>query len=127
MFKKTACYLSVCLIAAPLVALAEELPVAPVSPVQQALAQLPSACPGLAKRLEPAAQQRLQALYQQQGDQLLWTATVRQAALQTQLDLLADDGLNPADYRPIAVTTADNGVCADLQTTGQYLDRKSVV
>ena len=121
MFKKTACYLSVCLIAAPLVALAEELPVAPAGPVQQALAQLPSACPGLAKRLEPAAQQRLQALYQQQGDQLLWTATVRQAALQTQLDLLADDGLNPADYRPIAVTTADNGVCADLQTTGQYL------
>ena len=99
MFKKHACYLSICLLVAPLVATAEALPVEPLpvttpapidlAPVQQALAQLPSVCPGLAPQIDAAAQLRLQAFYQQQGDVALWSDEARRQALHAQLQLLA--------------------------------------
>ena len=75
MFKKYACYLSICLLAAPFVACADEplpplqtlptppaeLPVEPQSPLQAVLISLPQACPAIAARLSVAALTQLQA------------------------------------------------------------------
>ena len=126
MFKKHACYLSICLLVAPLVATADEalmdtLPVIPASPVQQALAQLPSVCPSLAPRIDAATLARLQAFYQQQGDVPLWAAAERRQALQTQLLMLADDGLDPTHYSPPTADAAANVLCSDIGTSEQYL------
>lgn len=126
MFKKHACYLSICLLVAPLVATADELPMGAVpvisaSPVQQALAQLPSVCPSLAPQIDAAALARLQAFYQQQGDGPLWSGEERRQALHTQLLTLADDGLDPSHYSlPTADATA-NVLCSDIDTSRQYL------
>ncbi|KAA6171091.1 L,D-transpeptidase family protein [Pseudomonas marginalis] len=121
MFKKHACYLSLCLLVAPLVATADEVPVEPSNPVQLALAQLSSVCPGLATQLDTTAELRLQAFYQQQGNVGLWSEDGRREALQGQLLLLADDGLDPAHYRlPDAVASA-NVLCTDFETTQHYL------
>lgn len=126
MFKKHACYLSICLLVAPLVATADEvlmdaLPVIPASPVQQALAQLPSVCPSLAPRIDAATLARLQAFYQQQGDVPLWAAAERRQALQTQLLMLADDGLDPTHYSLPSADAAANVLCSDIGTSEQYL------
>ncbi|MBZ6456249.1 MULTISPECIES: murein L,D-transpeptidase [Pseudomonas] len=127
MFKKHACYLSICLLVAPLVATADEpLPVAPpalvnTAPVQQALAQLPSVCPSLAPQIDGAAQARLQAFYQQQGDEPLWSADERRQALQTQLLMLADDGLDPTHYSLPALDATTNVLCSDIGTSQHYL------
>lgn len=125
MFKKHACYLSICLLVAPLVATADEvpmgtLPVIPASPVQQALAQLPSVCPSLASRIDAATLARLQAFYRQQGDVPLWVAERRQA-LQAQLLMLADDGLDPTHYSLPPANATDNVLCSDIGSSEQYL------
>jgi L,D-transpeptidase YcbB len=125
LFKKHACYLSICLLVAPLVATADELPVEPVpivsaSPLQQALAALPAVCPHLAPHIDAASQSRLQAFYQQQGDVALWSAERRQA-LQAQLLLLADDGLDPTHYSLPAPDATANVLCSDIDSSRQYL------
>ncbi|NVZ68018.1 L,D-transpeptidase family protein [Pseudomonas costantinii] len=126
MFKKHACYLSICLLVAPLVATADEPPVVAVpvitsSPVQQALSQLSGVCPNLAPHIDAAAQSRLQAFYQQQGDVPLWSAAERRQALQSQLHLLADDGLDPTHYSLPTVEATGNVLCSDIGTSQQYL------
>ena len=123
MFKKHACYLSICLLVAPLVATADELPVAVASPnpVQQALAALPSVCPGLAPHIDDVALLRLQAFYQQQGDTPLWAADERRQALHTQLQMLADDGLDPTHYSLPAPDATANVLCSDIDNSRQYL------
>jgi murein L,D-transpeptidase YcbB/YkuD len=114
------------LLVAPLVATADEvlmdaLPVIPASPVQQALAQLTSVCPSLAPRIDAATLARLQAFYQQQGDVPLWAAAERRQALQTQLLMLADDGLDPTHYSLPSADAAANVLCSDIGTSEQYL------
>ncbi|KAF2407047.1 L,D-transpeptidase family protein [Pseudomonas antarctica] len=126
MFKKHACYLSICLLVAPLVATADELPVDPVpvastSPVQQALAQLPGVCPSLVPHIDAATQSRLQAFYQQQGDVPLWSDDARRQALHTQLLMLADDGLDPTHYSLPTADAAANVLCSDIDVSRQYL------
>lgn len=121
MFKKHACYLSLCLLVAPLVAMADELPVEPPNPVQLALGQLSSVCPDLATQLDTPAELRLQAFYQQQGNAALWSVDDRRTALQGQLLLLADDGLDPAHYRLPHVATTSNVLCTDFATSQHYL------
>ena len=64
MIKKHACYLSIALLAAPLVALADEVPVDPATMIEVALTDLPRECPALAPRINAPAQQLLQAFYQ---------------------------------------------------------------
>ncbi|QJI29421.1 L,D-transpeptidase family protein [Pseudomonas sp. ADAK18] len=121
MFKKHACYLSICLLVAPLVATAEESIVELPSPVQLALAQLSSVCPGLAGKVDAPGERRLQLFYQQQGNVELWSDSARRSALHTQLQLLADDGLDPAHY-PLPVDAATGNVlCTDIGTSQQYL------
>lgn len=117
MIKKHACYLSIALLAVPLVVLADEVPVDPATMIQVALADLPRECPTLAPRIKPADQQWLQAFYQTQQYQPLWSVDGRLAALQTELPTLADDGLDPAHY-PLP---KEQGVCADIDTSFQYL------
>ncbi|MFB3305018.1 murein L,D-transpeptidase [Pseudomonas sp. AMR01] len=130
MFKKHACYLSLCLLVAPLVATADELPteqpmeavpLVAISPVQQALGQLLSVCPSLAPHIDAVAQSRLQAFYQLQGDVPLWSADDRRQALQAQLQLLADDGLDPTHYSLPAPDATANVLCSDIDVSRQYL------
>ena len=131
MFKKHACYLSICLLVAPLVATAQTLPVEPLpvttpapvalEPLQQALAQLTSVCPQLAPRIDAAALARLQAFYQQQGDAPLWAADERRQALHAQLLMLADDGLDPTHYSLPATDATANVLCSDIANSQQYL------
>ncbi|WP_439865012.1 L,D-transpeptidase family protein [Pseudomonas antarctica] len=130
MFKKHACYLSLCLLVAPLVATADELPteqpveavsLVAISPVQQALGQLLSVCPSLAPHIDAVAQSRLQAFYQLQGDVPLWSDDDRRQALQAQLQLLADDGLDPTHYSLPAPDATANVLCSDIDVSRQYL------
>ena len=121
MFKKPACYLTLCLLAAPLVALADELPQLSASPMQTALTQLAVACPALAPRLNTPAQQLLQGFYQQQGEQQVWSVAGRLASLQAQLAQLVDDGLDPGHYRLPQASPAGDGLCSDIDITHQYL------
>jgi len=121
LFKKHACYLSICLLVAPLVATAEDLLVVSPAPVQLALSQLSTVCPGLAGQVDAPSQARLQAFYQQQGDVVLWSEGDRRAELQAQLQLLADDGLDPAHYRLPPTDATGNVLCIDIGTSQQYL------
>ncbi|MGY2291303.1 L,D-transpeptidase family protein [Pseudomonas sp. SDO528_S397] len=121
MFKKHACYLSICLLVAPLVARADDPLVVSLAPVQLALTQLPSVCPGLAGQIDAPAQVRLQAFYQQQGNVALWSSVDGLAPLQAQLNLLADDGLDPSHYGLPTANASGNVLCEDIATSQQYL------
>ena len=113
MFKKYACYLSICLLAAPFVACADEplppletlptppaeRPVEPQSPLQAVLISLPQSCAAIAAQLNGPALTQLQAFYEQQDWMPVWASdSARLPALHAQLQLLADDGLNPNRY-----------------------------
>ncbi|MCU7645955.1 L,D-transpeptidase family protein [Pseudomonas piscis] len=121
MFKKHACYLSLWLLAAPLVALAEDLPQVPASPLQGALAQPALACPALAPRLDLPTQQLLQAFYREQGEQPVWSTGARLEQLQAQLAGLVDDGLDPGHYRLPPASAGGDGLCRDIDISHQYL------
>ena len=98
MFKKYACYLSLGVLMAPLVA-AVEVPLAPTPPLQLSIEQLPVACPGAPASLDDAAREQLKAFYGQRQYAPVWAVTGQLEALLGQLEGLADDGLNPASYR----------------------------
>ncbi|AMB88216.1 peptidoglycan-binding protein [Pseudomonas agarici] len=121
MFRKHAYYLSMCLLVAPLVATAQDLPVEPPTALQSALAQLPSDCPALAVQLDGPTRLRLQAFYLQHDNVALWSGNDRLAALQAQLPLLADDGLDPASYSLPLDPGAGNALCTDIEISRQYL------
>ncbi|MQA54866.1 L,D-transpeptidase family protein [Pseudomonas piscis] len=121
MFKKHACYLSLWLLAAPLVALAEDLPQVPASPLSGALAQPALACPALAQRLDLPTQQLLQAFYREQGEQPVWSTGARLEQLQAQLAGLVDDGLDPGRYRLPPASAGGDGLCRDIDISHQYL------
>ena len=145
MFKKYACYLSLCLLAAPFVACADEplppletlpaaapveatvnppieAPVQPQSPLHAVLLGLPQACPAIAAGLDGAALQQVQAFYQQQDWLPVWTAdAARLATLRTQMQALADDGLNPKRYPLAQIPPQDGELCADIDISRYYL------
>ncbi|KAF0864439.1 murein L,D-transpeptidase [Pseudomonas sp. LD120] len=121
MFKKHACYLSLCLLAAPLVALAEQQPEASATPMQLALRQLAVACPAQAPQWNAPAQQLLQGFYRQQGEQVVWSVAGRLSSLQAQLAQLGDDGLDPGRYRLPLPTPEGEAPCTDIEITHQYL------
>jgi len=132
LFKKYACYLSICLLAAPFVVCADEplsalptlpaeVPVEPQSPLQAVLIGLPQACPAIAARLSGPALEQLQAFYRQQDWMPVWAVAGQLPALHAQLQLLADDGLNPKRY-PVADTAPQDGeLCADIDISRNYL------
>lgn len=121
MFKKSACYLTLCLLAAPLVATAQNELADHASPLQLAVTQLPVDCPGLALHLAAPAQALLQAFYQQHNDALIWSASARVPALQAQLQQLADDGLDPARYNLPTIGPGVDALCADIGISQRYL------
>ncbi|WPC27342.1 L,D-transpeptidase family protein [Pseudomonas moraviensis] len=136
MFKKYACYLSICLLAAPFVACADEplppletlptptteLPVEPRSPLQAVLISLAQSCPAIAPRLNGPALSQLQAFYAQQDWMPVWASeSARLPALHAQLQLLADDGLNPNRYAVPASPPQDGELCADIDISRHYL------
>lgn len=136
MFKKYACYLSICLLAAPFVACADEplppletlptptteLPVEPRSPLQAVLISLAQSCPAIAPRLNGPALSQLQAFYAQQDWMPVWASeSARLPALRAQLHLLADDGLNPNRYAVPASPPQDGELCADIDISRHYL------
>ena len=117
MFKKHAYYFSIAMLAVPLVAMAEPLPIDTANPLQLALTQLPQACPSLAAHVDAPTQQLLQAFYQAQNYQQIWSVDGRLIDLQSALPTLADDGLDPRHYSlPKA-----NGLCADIEISQRYL------
>jgi len=109
------------LLAAPLVALAEDLPQVPASPLSGALAQPALACPALAQRLDLPTQQLLQAFYREQGEQPVWSTGARLEQLQAQLAGLVDDGLDPGRYRLPPASAGGDGLCRDIDISHQYL------
>lgn len=117
LFKKRAFYLSIALLTAPLVAVADPLQSDAANPVQQALSQLPQTCPSLAPPVNESTQSLLRAFYQGQNDQPVWTDAGRLSALQGALAQLADDGLDPNHYK----LPATRDLCADIQISQQYL------
>lgn len=117
MIKKHACYFTLALLAAPLVARADDLPVEPLGMVQVTLTQLPQACPTLASRINEPAQALLQAFYQSQNYQPIWADKERLAAFKAALPSLADDGLDPLNY-PLP---EPKDLCADIEISRQYL------
>lgn len=136
MFKKYACYLSICLLAAPIVACADEplppletlptpetqLPVEPRSPLQAVLISLAQSCPAIAPRLNGPALSQLQAFYEQQDWMPVWASeSARLPALRAQLQLLADDGLNPNRYAVATTPPQDGELCADIDISRNYL------
>ncbi|MBC8999372.1 L,D-transpeptidase family protein [Pseudomonas sp. N40(2020)] len=136
MFKKYACYLSICLLAAPFVACADEplpplqtlptppaeMPVEPQSPLQAVMIGLRQSCPAIATQLNGPALEQLKGFYQQQDWMPVWASeSGRLQALQGQLQLLADDGLSPKRY-PVATTAPQDGeLCADIDISRYYL------
>lgn len=121
MFKKHACYLSLWLLAAPLVAAAEDLSQAPASPAQPASPPLAVACPALAQRLDLPTQQLLQAFYREHGEQPVWSAGGRLGQLQAQLARMVDDGLDPGHYHVPSASAAGDDLCVDIDISHQYL------
>lgn len=118
MFKKSACYLSLLLLTAPLVATAEE---GDPALVQTTLAQLSVACPEVAAGVDFPTMINLQAFYEQNAGQDIWSDDERLAALKTQLQQLADDGLDPMRYSLPAEGSAQPAHCIDIAISQRYL------
>ncbi|EJL04588.1 MULTISPECIES: murein L,D-transpeptidase [Pseudomonas] len=121
MFKASVCYLSLLLLAAPLVATGEDAPLAEATPVQGALAQLSVACPTLAAGVDFPTMISLQAFYQQNAGQPAWAGAERLTLLRDQLQQLADDGLDPARYSLPDDGTVEGAPCTDIAITQRYL------
>ncbi|MCU1718503.1 murein L,D-transpeptidase [Pseudomonas sp. 5P_3.1_Bac2] len=124
MLKKTAYYLSLAALLAPLVANAEQ-------PVQSSANELSSLlhdlspCGKLPASLDQAAQSRLQQFYGQQQNQPAWSTPARLQELHEQIAQLADDGLSPSEY-PLPALQGDTGnnsntACADILTSHSFL------
>ncbi len=118
MFKKSACYLSLLLLTAPLVATAED---SDPALVQTTLAQWVVACPDVAVGADFPTLLDLQAFYQQNAGQAVWADDERRAALQVQLQQLADDGLDPARYNLPVEGAVQATHCADIAISQRYL------
>ncbi|WP_055136371.1 L,D-transpeptidase family protein [Pseudomonas corrugata] len=121
MFKKPVCYLSLLLLASPLVATAGDVPFGEQAPVQATLAQLSVACPALAAGVDFPTMLSLQAFYQQNAGQEVWSDDERLMALRVQLQQLADDGLDPARYSLPADNTSPSPDCVDIAISQRYL------
>ncbi len=129
LFKKCAFRLAVWLCLAPIAVSAEPL-VAPPTPLETALTNLPERCTAIPDRLEPEALQRLSAFYAAVHHQPVWNSYATLDGLLQQLAQLADDGLDPAQYQPVRIreqlyqssTAPLHRECADILTSHAYLE-----
>ncbi|MCE0461061.1 L,D-transpeptidase family protein [Pseudomonas uvaldensis] len=121
MFKKSVCYLSLLWLASPLVATAGDVSFGEPVPVSTTLAQLSVNCPTLAAGVDFPTMLSLQAFYEQNAGQAVWSGDERLAALRTQLEQLADDGLEPSRYSWPATDASGNAACMDIAISQRYL------
>lgn len=118
MYKKWASYLSIGLLALPLVARGETS-TGSASDVDNNLpSQLSTVCATLPGSLDASAQSLLGRFYQQLGEPTLWHEPGRLQALREQLQQLADDGLDPRDY---PLPTQGDPACRELLTSHSFL------
>ena len=129
MVKKCASRLTLWLCLAPWLAFAA--PSAPAqTPLSAALQALPRGCPTLPAELPDGALQRLRQFYQATGERPVWTTYPMLDELLRQLAMLADDGLDPAQYQPERVrqemqrSSADPWAreCADILASHAYIE-----
>lgn len=129
MVKKCASRLTLWLCLAPWLAFAA--PSAPAqTPLSAALQALPRGCPTLPAELPGGALQRLRQFYQATGERPVWTSYPMLDELLRQLAMLADDGLDPAQYQPERVrhelqrSSTDPWAreCADILASHAYLE-----
>ena len=121
MFKKHASYLSLCLLAVPLVATAQNELADHPGPMQLAVTLVAVDCPGLKLRPDASAQALLQAFYQQQNYLPVWTDEARVTALLAQFQLLVDDGLDPNRYSLPPTDVVGGPLCTDIGISLRYL------
>lgn len=118
--KRAALYLSTWLLTAPLVAWSAQNIISTGPPLRQALEQ--SLCP---IPVEPLARLRLRAFYAFFEHLPQWSDEARLALLVRQLEQLADDGLDPAEYLPVrhpaGVHDPLRQACDDVQVSHAYL------
>jgi murein L,D-transpeptidase YcbB/YkuD len=115
------CYLSLLLLAAPLVVTADEAWFGEPAPVHSTLAQLSVDCPELAASVDFPTMMHLQAFYQQNAGQAIWSDDERLMALRIQLQQLADDGLDPARYSLPIEGSSMSAACIDIAISHRYL------
>jgi murein L,D-transpeptidase YcbB/YkuD len=123
LYKKCSIFIGFLLIGAQLAPLsaAETMP-----PSAEGLA---SNCPELFSNFSNEEQLRLQAFYQQRGSHAAWASPVQLERLASQLEQLADDGLNPDNYqlqhiRQLVSQPAAAGAqadCRDMLVSQAYL------
>lgn len=124
LYKKCSTFLGLLLISAQL----QALPVDP-APAPLALPALPFDCPGLPADIASDSYQRLLDFYLQRGMQGAWISSAQLQQLASQLEQLADDGLNPDNYQLQAILqrvalpamTGQTADCADIRATQAYL------
>lgn len=118
MYKKWASYLSIGLLALPLVAHGETS-AGSTNGVDNSLhGELSTACATLPSSLDASAQSLLGQFYRQLGEPTLWHDEARLQALREQLLQLADDGLDPGDY---PLPTQGDPACRELLTSHSFL------
>lgn len=101
-------------------------PVSPIPLVLPVFEDRTGACRDLLAGINEQAWQRLQAFYQPHGFNLVWNDAQRLETLLKQLEQLADDGLDTAQYHPEQLrqqkaTDEAQLVCADVFTSHTYL------
>lgn len=128
MYKKhTFCVLLI-LLFSPVLAIAEPEPDTP-NPMAEALQELPKACGQAWGTVDETALRRLSALYLRHQFERLWTSHAQVNALLVQLETLADDGLDPAQYQLDAIRRLTQSAtplprdqaCADIFISHVYL------
>jgi len=118
LYKKWASYLSIGLLALPLVARSETT-TGSASDLDNSLqGELSTVCASLPSSLDAPAQSLLVQFYQQLGEPTLWHDETRLQALRGQLQQLADDGLDPGDY---PLPTQGEPACRELLTSHSFL------
>jgi murein L,D-transpeptidase YcbB/YkuD len=125
LYKKTAHYLTAgCLLA--LTAQAYGADDGASQAIRQSFATHPSACTSTLAAAELQSSRLLHEFYAQEAFLPLWQEPSRRAALLHELEQLADDGLDPSEYRLDSLRAAlpkdlQQRVCADLLISHSYL------
>ena len=88
--------------------------------LQHTVQGLPGSCPDVPLR-NAAVQQELHALYQQSAFAPVWVKPEQLTQLSAQLEQLADDGLNPANYPLPALGGIPQNACQEIQLSTAYL------
>lgn len=132
MYKKHTLCVVLILLFSPVLANAEPEPDTP-NPMAEALQELPKACGQAWVTVDETALRRLSALYLRHQFERLWTSHAQVNALLVQLETLADDGLDPAQYQLDAIRRLTQSAtplprdqaCADIFVSHVYLSALS--